>query len=92
MEKQKAPIEVEEKKAPADSAELKAHIEESEKSVPDLYQTIVAEEELTKKEVSIKETLITLVDAYLQGRELTPEQGQQLAQLRAKIITGLTSF
>lgn len=84
----------EEIKKPADKSELLADIERNEKVVPDLFQTIVAEEELMKKDVSFKETLITLVDDYLQQRAetLTQEQRNQLASLRGKIIITLTDF
>lgn len=79
---------------PADKSELATDIVENAKVVPDLYQTIVDEETLQKKDVSIKETIVTLVDSYLQnrGETLTLEQRQQLASFRAKIIISLTAF
>lgn len=79
---------------PVDQSELETDIIENEKVVPDLYQAIVAEEELQQKDVSIKETLVTLVDSYLQqrGENLTLEQRQQLASFRGKIIISLTAF
>jgi len=81
---------VKEKIKPSDSEGLKAEIREKELNVPDLHTMIVAEEEIVNRPVSFKETLITLVDAYMTRDTLTPEQGAELASLRGKIITGLT--
>lgn len=58
-----------------------------------LYNTILEAEAGSAETVDLKNTLVTLIDAYLQQRsELSDIQRAELARLRASIIIGLANF
>ena len=62
------------------------------KTILNLYNVITESETATGNQVDLKQSLVLLVDEYLQGVQLTKEQGSELARLRASIIIGLTNF
>lgn len=65
---------------------------EDMKIVINLYDKITEEEESSKKQIKIKDSLVQLIDDFMEQRNLTSEQNAILARVRSRIIIEFISF